>query len=206
MHLAGLLLEALQQKARFTVYALSELDQEGELAMRLLLVCLFVLVVSFFVTPERALAQATATRPTSEQSLQELVREVRQLRTELRRINSAMYKGQVMLERLKLQQEQVARFTRELSDVRENLSELRSQQTRMNELLTRAEAGVEAGLKNPADLAGLKAEFPLLKEREQRFAARETQLANDLELERAKLNELNDRLNALELELGPGKP
>jgi len=61
--------------------------------MRSLLVCLFVLVASFFVMPERALAQATATRPTSEQSLQELVREVRQLRTELRRINSAMYKA-----------------------------------------------------------------------------------------------------------------
>jgi len=174
--------------------------------MRLSLVCLFILTASFFVVPERALAQATAARPTSEQSLQELVREVRQLRSTLQRMNAAMYKGQVMLERLKLQQEQVARFTRELSDVRENLSELRGQQTRMNELLTRAEAGVEVGMKNPADLAGLKAELQMLKEREQRFAARETQLANDLELERAKLNELNDRLNALELELGSGKP
>jgi DNA repair exonuclease SbcCD ATPase subunit len=174
--------------------------------MRLSLVCLFILTASFFVVPERALAQATAARPTSEQSLQELVREVRQLRSTLQRMNAAMYKGQVMLERLKLQQAQVARFTRELSDVRENLSELRGQQTRMNELLTRAEAGVEVGMKNPADLAGLKAELQMLKEREQRFAARETQLANDLELERAKLNELNDRLNALELELGPARP
>jgi len=174
--------------------------------MRLSLVCLFILTASFFVVPERALAQATAARPTSEQSLQELVREVRQLRSTLQRLNAAMYKGQVMLERLKLQQAQVARFTRELSDVRENLSELRGQQTRTNELLTRAEAGVEVGMKNPADLAGLKAELQMLKEREQRFAARETQLANDLELERAKLNELNDRLNALGLELGSGKP
>ena len=174
--------------------------------MRLSFVCLFVLVGSFFVTPERALAQSTAPRPSSEQSLQELVREVRQLRTELRRINSAMYKGQVMLERLKLQQDQVARFTRELTEVRESLSEVRGHQTKMTELLSRAEAGVEAGMKNPADLAGLKAELQMLKEREQRFAARETQLSNDLELERAKLNELNDRLNALELELGPGKP
>lgn len=156
--------------------------------------------------PERVLAQATATRPTSEQSLQELVREVRQLRAALQRMNAAMYKGQVMLERLKLQQEQVARFTRDLSDVRENLSEVRGHQTRMTELLTRAEAGVEVGMKNPADLAGLKAELQMLKEREQRFAVRETQLSNDLELERAKLNELNDRLNALELELGPGRP
>jgi hypothetical protein len=38
------------------------------------------------------------------------------------------------------------------------------------------------------------------------LVAREIRLANDLELERARLNDLNDRLNALELELTPGKP
>ena len=174
--------------------------------MRMSLVCLFILAISFFVTPERALAQSTATKPTSEQSLQELVGEVRQLRATLQRMNTAMYKGQVMLERLKLQQEQVFRISRELADTRENLTEMRTRQTRLKELLGRAEAGVETGVKHPADLAELKAELELLKDREQRLVARETQLSNDLELERAKLNELNDRLNAVELELAPGRP
>jgi DNA repair exonuclease SbcCD ATPase subunit len=171
--------------------------------MRQVFLCLLLL----FLTSATALAQATLpSRPTSEQSLQELVREVRQLRTTLQRINTAMYKGQVLIERLKLQQEQVARLTRELADARENLGEVKVHQARLTDLASKTEAGVESGTKHPAEAASLKAELEMLKEREQRLAAREIRLANDLELERARLNELNDRLNALEFELTPGKP
>ena len=100
----------------------------------------------------------------------------------------------------------MARLTRELADARENLSELKGHQTRLSDLLPKTEAGVETGVKHPGEVASLKAELEMLKEREQRLAAREIRLANDLELERARLNELNDRLNALELDLTPGKP
>ena len=173
--------------------------------MKLSLVCFLFLVVSF-VMPETALGQANTSRATSEQSLEELVREVRQLRTTLQRINSAIYKGQVLLERLKLQQEQVVRITRELADARETLSEIKANQTRVIELVTKFEAGVEKGEKHPGELASLKVELEMLREREPRLAAREARLANELELERARLTDFNDRLNALELELGPNKP
>ncbi|HKY45417.1 MAG TPA: hypothetical protein VJM50_20155 [Pyrinomonadaceae bacterium] len=174
--------------------------------MKLSIVCFLFLLVSFFITPQKTLAQANTSRPTSEQSLQELVREVQQLRATIQRMNTTMYKGQVMLERLKFQQEQVARMSRELADARENLSEIRAGLTRLKEMLPKAETGVETGVKHPAELAGIKAELEHLKEREQRLITREAQLSNDLELERAKLNELNDRLNAFELELAPNKP
>ena len=174
--------------------------------MKLSLMCFLFLIVSFVATPEKVLGQSNTSRPTSEQSLQELVREVRQLRTTLQRINTAMYKGHVMLERLKLQQDQVARMTRELADTRENLSEIKSHQTRLYDLLQKTEAGAETGLKNPNEVANIKGELEMLKERDQRMAAREVRLATDLDMERARLNELNDRLNALELELTPGKP
>ena len=173
--------------------------------MKLSPVCFLFLLV-FFLSPEKALAQGNTSRPTSEQSLQELVREVRQLRATLQRINSAMYKGQVMLERLKLQQDQVARLTRELSDARENLGEMRAHQTRLNDLMIKTEASVEKGEKDQSELAQLKGELEVLKEREQRLATREVKLANDLEVERARLNDLNDRLNAFELELAPNRP
>ena len=171
--------------------------------MKLSLVCLLFL---FFFTPEKGLAQANTSRPTSEQSLEELVREVRQLRATLQRMNSAMYKGQVMLERLRLQQDQVARITRELSEARENLTEIRAHQTRLNDLIARTEASVQKGEKDPNELAQIKDELNIHKEREQRLAMREVRLANDLEMERARLNELNDRLNAFELEIAPNKP
>ncbi len=173
---------------------------------RSILSLLLFIAFLVFVSGE-TFAQSTkpqdAARPTSEQSLQELVSEVRQLRAAFQRINAAVYKGQVMLERLKLQQEQVARISRELTDVRETLSETRSQQIRMKELLGRVESRVEAGITDKSDASGLKAELETFSQREQRLATREAQLANELELERAKLNELNDRLNALDLELAP---
>ena len=174
--------------------------------MKLSLVCFLFLLVLFFVTPKTAMAQANTSRPTSDQSLQELVREVRQLRATLQRINTTMYKSQVMLERMKFQQEQVARMSRELAETRENLSEIKAAQTRLKEMLPKTEAGVDSGEKHAAELAGIKAELEHLKEREQRLTTREAQLANDVELERAKLNELNDRLKEFELEWSPNRP
>lgn len=174
--------------------------------MKLSLVSFLFLVVSFFTMPESALAQSTAAnapQPTSEQSLQDLVREVRQLRATLQRMNTAMYKGQVTIERLKLQQEHVFRIAREQRDTRENLSETRTQQNRLRQSIRSAEAGAEAGVKHPAEVAGMKSELASLREREHRFAMREAELTNELMLERAKLNELNNRLNELEVELAP---
>ena len=174
--------------------------------MKRLLICSFGLVIcSWFATPASALAQSTtATLPTSEQSLQELVKEVRQLRAALQRMNAAVYKGQVILEQLKLQQEQVARIGRELRDTRDSLSEVRAQQVRLTELLGRVETEIEAGIQREADRTNLKAEINLLNQREQRTITRDTQLANELEIEHAKLNELNQKLNLLlEQEISP---
>lgn len=145
-----------------------------------------------------------AVRPSSEQSLQELVAEVRQLRATLQRMNAAIYKGQVLLERLKLQQEQVTRISRELAQVREEMHEVRAQQHRLKEVLGRMEPGVEAGARHPGEVADLKGQLELISQREHRLAIRETQLAADLEGERAVFNDLNNKLNALvEIEMAP---
>ncbi len=170
--------------------------------MKSSIVCLFLLLAFCFASPENVFGQSPS--PTaSEQSLQELVREVRQLRATLQRMNTTMYKGQVMLERFKLQQEQVSRMSRELNEVREHLHEMKTEVSKWREALSLAEQGLEAGLKNPNDLPKLRKQIEAMSQREQRLAARESQLVNDLEAERAKLNELNDRLNMLESELTP---
>lgn len=165
---------------------------------------LFLFVCPLVLTSVSVIAQTPNTsRPTSEQSLQELVAEVRQLRAELSRINAAVYKGQVMIERLKLIQQNVARLSSELNGVREQLSDLRLQQTRLKELLGQADKEVEVGVKSPGDQVTLKAEIESILQREQRLAMRDTQLANELELERARLNELNEKLNLLDSQLAP---
>ena len=164
----------------------------------------FVLLVCVFSTASAQESPKSAVRPGSEQSLQELVTEVRQLRATLQRMNAAIYRGQVLLERLKLQQDQVTRISRDLAQVREHVQELRADQHRIKEMLRRMEEGVEAGIKHPGELASIKGELELLAQREQRLIVRETRLASDLEGERALLNELNDKLNALvELEMTP---
>jgi uncharacterized phage infection (PIP) family protein YhgE len=140
-------------------------------------------------------------RPASEKSLSALVDEVRQLRAMLQRVNQTVYKTNIMIERLKFQQEQVARLSRELDNVRENMADMRMQATKMKELLPRVEAGIENGMKHPDDLAGLKQEIEVITQRELRLAQRETQLMNELSMERSKLMELTERLNTLELEL-----
>ena len=166
------------------------------------------LSISFFVLLLMTVSLFAQTKPvagqTSEQSLQELVKEVRQLRATLQRMNAAVYKGQVLLEQVKLQQEQVTRMSGELRDARDAISELREQRSRLKERLSNLDKEVEAGSKDPAGQANLKAELKYIAERQQRMTMRESQLANELEIERAKLNELNDKLNLLlEQELSP---
>jgi hypothetical protein len=167
-------------------------------------IALFAFAVGFLLlTANSTIAQSVKPedRPASEQSLKDLVNEVRQLRAMLQRVNQTAYKTNVVLERLKFQQEQVARLSRELDDVRENLADMRMQATKMKELLSRVETGVETGVKNPDDVTALKQEMQVITQRELRLAQRETQLMHDLAVERSKLMELNERLNTLELEL-----
>lgn len=58
-------------------------------------------------------------------------------------------------------------------------------------------------MKHPNELSDFKAELDATAHREQRLIERETQLSIDLNSERVKLTELNDKLTALELEMVP---
>lgn len=173
------------------------------------LIRLFVLSCAFVVlTANQIIAQSTSqanagggARPTQEQSLHELVNEVRQLRTMLQRINLTVYKTNVVVERLKFQQDVVYRLSRELNDVRDNLGDIRSQITKMKEIMPRIETAVQTGAKDPDELKAMKLELDSVAERETRLLQRETQLVNELSTERSKLLELNEQLNKIEVEL-----
>ncbi len=164
--------------------------------MKRLLVCLSVLIVcSLFLLPSHSFAQTKTA--TSEQSLQELVQEVRQLRAALQRMSATAYKGQVMLERLKMHQEQVTRIERELRETRDNLSDLQREELKVREMLKHYDADVATGVAREKDRASFKAEYKAINQRQQQAITRETQLNAELAAERTKLNEINDRLNVL---------
>lgn len=136
-----------------------------------------------------------------EQSLQDLVNEVRQLRAMLQRINVTTYKTSVLMERLKSQHDVVARQTRDLEEIRERLGAARSEIMKLKEVVKSGESGVSAGTANPEIVAKYKLELEEAIETEQRLVMRESQLINELSTTRQKLAELNSRLDNLELEI-----
>jgi|GEM_PF-5207108 len=137
-------------------------------------------------------ASAQTSKPT-EPSFQELVKEVRLLRSEVRRFGTAVYKTQIMIE-----QTEVARLARGLGDVRGQLEETRSKQQKTRELLREMQKEVDSGVRSPRDLNGMTAELASLAQSEQRLTETEGQMANELLDARAKLAELEKQLNALD--------
>ncbi len=142
-----------------------------------------------------------AVAPKQDQVIQELLGEVRQLRIALQHISVNAYRGQVMVERLKLQQEQVNRLTQELNSTRNQISDMRSAQVTAKAKLDEAEKQQDKGLASESLTARYKEVLEEMKRREQSLSERETQVTTQLEAERANLTDLNKRLDALEIEM-----
>jgi chromosome segregation ATPase len=152
-------------------------------------------------------APAQAGQSDQMQMLQALLDEVRQLRLALQRNNLTAYRAQILLERLRAQQERVDRLTRELEALRNELVESKTHQAQMTEMLK----GIENRLNQETDQARrneLEMEQRLIKtqleqqaQRDERQREREAQLMAQLQIEQAKLEEINSRLDALENEL-----
>ena len=160
-----------------------------------------VLSVAFLFCCSQSFAQTSNARPTQEQSLQDLVNEVRQLRAMLQRVNVTVYKTNIVMERLKLQQDLVARQARDVDDVRERLEETRTDIMKLREVLKSGERNVEVGAGHPDVLTKYKLELDEAVQREQRLVMRESRLINELAMARNKLAELNSRLDLLETEI-----
>jgi hypothetical protein len=133
--------------------------------------------------------------------LEELLGEVRQLRIALQQISTNAYRGQVLVERLRLQQEQVDRLTQELSSISNQISENRSSQATAKVKLEEAEKGQDTGVVSPSVTVRYREALEGLKRREQTLTERELQVTAQLETERTNLTDLHKRLDALELEM-----
>jgi chromosome segregation ATPase len=151
-----------------------------------------------------ARAQAPASDP---QTLQTLLVEVHQLRMALERSTHIAPRIQIAVERLKLQQELVARITRQLDDLGRELDHRRAEQPRIQQSLEQQSAAA-AEAADPQKRKDLEAGVSLAKlnaeqtERDvQQLQAREGELASQLQSAQARLVELNDRLDQLERSL-----
>lgn len=146
-------------------------------------------------------AAANAGVPQQDRVLHELLVEVRQLRVALQQISTNAYRGQVLVERLRLQQEQVDRLAQELSSLSNQLGENRSSQTTAKAKLEDAEKGQDTGVVSPSVTVGYREALEGLKRQEQTLTEREVQVTAQLQIERENLTDLHRRLDALELEM-----
>jgi chromosome segregation ATPase len=169
---------------------------------------LFCIIGLYLFTPQQSYAQSGATslinKPNQEQIVQEILREVRQLRVEVQRLKASAYQTQVVIERLRLQQEQVTRLTREIGEVREKISETKTRQAKMNGMFEETEKQVQSGVISTSELKRISGEIEELKQREQRLTEQESQLSVELDAERVKLITLNRQLDELGREMTGG--
>ncbi len=162
------------------------------------LFCLLFVVAVCVLASSATFAQTTAV---SEQKFDELVNEVRQLRLEVQRLSTSAQRMQLLLERTRAQQEIVTRTTQQLNNAREQLTEIRMQQSHITAAVEDAEKQKAAGLKSEPEVKQLLLEKEVVKQREQTLLQRELQLSSDLQAETVTLNDLKTRLDKLENEI-----
>jgi hypothetical protein len=136
-----------------------------------------------------------------EKVMEALLGEVHQLRLAVQHIGVNAYRGQVMVERLRLQHELVDRLTRELDSVRNEIGEIRAAQLTAKDKLDEAEKQQDKGLLSEASVSRVRAVVEETKRREPSLTERESRLSVELAMERANLADLNKRLDALEREM-----
>jgi len=154
-----------------------------------------------------AFAARAETPASDSQTLQHLLTEVHQLRMALERSNQIAPRIQIAIERLKLQQEQVARVSKQLDDLRRELDHGRAEQPKIQQHLESLSSAATSAT-DPQQRKDFEAQLSIFKmEAEQaekslqQMQLRESELSSQLQSEQAKLTELSDRLDQMERSL-----
>jgi len=176
------------------------------------LLFLTTLVFASFGGPQTAADDnAKGAQGDNEQAMQALVNEVRQLRLAIQRSNLSAHHSQVVIERMRSQQQTVDRVADRLRWAREEASRHRMymplQQAEIQNRVKLIEGDLSENLSANArrvkegELEITKQRLGMMGQEETRLRENESQLAAQLQIEQAKLAELNDQLDALQREL-----
>jgi predicted nucleic acid-binding Zn-ribbon protein len=146
-------------------------------------------------------------QPDDRQILMALLNEVRLLRLTIQRTSVNAYRAQIIVERLRIQQERVERLNRALEDVRNKLADLQigiarhTEQGKEIESSISQESETNRRTQKEAEYKNFKEEISHQKLREQRLQGQEMQLSQLLHTEQAKLAGLESKLEDLEREI-----
>ena len=164
--------------------------------------CPLTLLLIFCPMLSAQTAQPARQQIDRDQTLRQLLTEVRELRLALQHATVTNARFQMLFERLKAQQSQVEVINRDLSAAREQLAKLRLQKveiaSRVKELEERLEqsSGEEHNTIDRS-LKGLKQWQEAEVGEEQRQAQIEADLTMRFQVEQGRINELNGQLDVL---------
>jgi chromosome segregation ATPase len=168
--------------------------------------CLLGLVTFFFLAPTSVFAQtskpAESAQGDRDQTLRQLLAEVRELRLAMQRATVTNARFQMLIERLKAQQGQVEVLSRQLGTVRSQLTKLKAARiTGLAEMKEIEEKASQASEQEQAAIERVLKESKLVLEsktaEEQQQLEAEADLVMRLQVEQARLNELNSQLDML---------
>jgi chromosome segregation ATPase len=181
------------------------------------IICLLLmttLVFTSFGGPQTATNnKAKTAEGENDPTMQALLNEVRQLRLAIQKSNLSAYHAQIIIERMRSQRQSVDRLSERLRDTRERIANGKIPQAEFQMELKRIEGRLSQerederrqDMEEQQDM--FKTRLGALAKEETRLQEVESQLAAQLQVEQARLAELDDQLDALrrELEMPPAE-
>ena len=183
------------------------------LIKRLTFACGLALVTLCFVASTRTQAQTNkpeSAKGDSDQTLRQLLTEVRELRLAIQRATVNNTRFQMLIERVRVQQAHVDALSRQLENVHSQVAEMKAAKPQMEQQIKDAEDLLDrtpdpsAHADLESRIKGGKANLARLTQEDERLRSRETALDTEVQAAQAKLTELNGQLDSLMSELkGP---
>ena len=139
--------------------------------------------------------------------IEALLVELRLLRQTFQRVNLSANRSQILVERIRAQNDKVARLSRAVEDAHEEVADTQVSLSQFNERVKSAENLLqqESDEKRRPQLdqevREMKYMLDLHKQKDQRAREREQRLSEQLRTEQGKLDDLENRLDALERQI-----
>jgi methylphosphotriester-DNA--protein-cysteine methyltransferase len=138
-------------------------------------------------------------------TIQALLSEVRQLRRTVETKISLGPRMQILIQRAQFQEQKLLRVQQQLDDVRKQISDQTARQTAANDRLAKIEQEIsaESDAARRTQLEDMRTGLKMVvgNAPDQQLRGRESDLSSALDTEQAALNELNEKLDALERQL-----
>src|SRR5258707_4230691 len=178
---------------------------------RITLGCVLGLASICFATSTRTQAQtnkpAESVPGDRDQTLKQLLTEVRELRMTVQRATVSSTRFQMLIERVRVQQAHVDALSRQLENIHSQVAEMKAEKPQIEQQIKDAEDLLDrtpdpnAHADLESRIKGGKANLARLAQEDERLRNRETAVDTEMQAAQAKLNELNSQLDALMSEL-----